>query len=61
LAGAAQVVEEVEVLQQRLLGVDGARRRLKTLIVEAEKAIAPFGKDGAILRAAAHFIADRRS
>jgi farnesyl diphosphate synthase len=44
-----------------LLGVDGARRRLKTLIVEAEKSIAPFGKDGAILRAAAHFIAERRS
>lgn len=44
-----------------LLGVDGARQRLKTLIVEAEKAIAPFGKDGTILRAAAHFIADRRS
>jgi farnesyl diphosphate synthase len=44
-----------------LLGVDGARQRLKTLIVEAEKAIAPFGIDGTILRAAAHFIADRRS
>ena len=44
-----------------LLGVDGARKRLKTLIVEAETAIASFGKDGAILKAAAHFIANRRS
>jgi hypothetical protein len=30
------------------------------LIAEAEKAIASFGKDGAILKAAAHFIANRR-
>jgi farnesyl diphosphate synthase len=44
-----------------LLGVDGARKRLKMLIAEAEKAIASFGKDGAILKAAAHFIANRRS
>jgi farnesyl diphosphate synthase len=44
-----------------LLGVDGARKRLKTLIVEAETAVASFGKDGAILKAAAHFIANRRS
>lgn len=44
-----------------LLGIEGARERLKTLIAEAEKAIAPFGKNGAILKAAAHFIANRRS
>jgi farnesyl diphosphate synthase len=44
-----------------LLGVDGARERLKTLIAEAEKALTPFGKDGVILKAAAHFIANRRS
>jgi farnesyl diphosphate synthase len=44
-----------------LLGVDGARERLKKLVVKAEKAIAPFGKDGAVLKAAAHFIANRRS
>jgi farnesyl diphosphate synthase len=44
-----------------LLGIKGARKRLKTLIVEAETAIASFGNDGAILRAAAHFIGDRRS
>ncbi len=44
-----------------LLGVDGAHNRLKALVAEAEKAIASFGKDGAILRATAHFIANRRS
>ena len=44
-----------------LLGVDGARKRLKALIVEAETAITSFGKDGAVLKAAAHFIANRRS
>ena len=44
-----------------LLGVDGARKRLNALVTEAEKAIALFGKDGAVLQAAAHFIANRRS
>ena len=44
-----------------LLGVDGARKRLQALVGEAEKAIAAFGKDGAILCAAARFIANRRS
>ena len=44
-----------------LLGVDGARTRLQALVAEAEKAIAPFGKGAAILQAAAHFIANRRS
>ena len=44
-----------------LLGVDGARNRLKALVGEAEKALAPFGKSGAVLQAAAHFIANRRN
>lgn len=44
-----------------LLGVDGARNRLKALVEESEKSIASFGKNGANLRAAAHFIANRRS
>lgn len=44
-----------------LLGVDGARERLKNLVVKAEKAVAPFGEDAAILKAAARFIANRRS
>ncbi|HVV60671.1 MAG TPA: farnesyl diphosphate synthase [Pseudolabrys sp.] len=44
-----------------LLGVEGARERLNALVSDAEAAIAPFGDDGAILKAAAHFIANRRT
>jgi farnesyl diphosphate synthase len=44
-----------------LLGVEPARQRLKTLIADAEAALAPFGEQGAVLKAAAHFIADRRN
>jgi farnesyl diphosphate synthase len=44
-----------------LLGVDGARQRLDTLVRKAEKAISPFGKDAEVLKAAANFIANRRS
>ena len=44
-----------------LLGIDGARARLKALVGKAEKAIASFGEDAAILKAAARFIANRRS
>lgn len=44
-----------------LLGIAGARERLKMLVGKAEAAIASLGKDGAVLKAAAHFIANRRS
>ena len=44
-----------------LLGIEGARKRLKKLITDAETALMPFGDDGAILKAAAHFIANRRN
>jgi farnesyl diphosphate synthase len=44
-----------------LLGVEGARARLRELIAKAEKALALFGSDGDVLRAAARFIAERRS
>ncbi|MBI3703284.1 MAG: polyprenyl synthetase family protein [Rhizobiales bacterium] len=44
-----------------LLGVDGARERLRKLVVKAERALASFGEDAAILQAAARFIANRRS
>jgi farnesyl diphosphate synthase len=42
-----------------LLGIEGARKRLNKLIADAEAALAPFGNDGAVLKAAAHFIANR--
>ncbi|HEX2215710.1 MAG TPA: farnesyl diphosphate synthase [Xanthobacteraceae bacterium] len=44
-----------------LLGLDGARQRLAARVTEAESALAPFGAAGAILKAAAHFVADRRA
>ncbi|MBN8936162.1 MAG: polyprenyl synthetase family protein [Rhizobiales bacterium] len=44
-----------------LLGVAGARARLAQLVLEAESTLAPFGADGAILRDAARFIAERRA
>ena len=43
------------------LGVEGARARLGALIAEAEEALAPFAAKADILRAAAHFIAERSS
>jgi farnesyl diphosphate synthase len=43
------------------LGVDGARRKLASVVAEAESAIAAFGADAAVLQAAARFVADRRS
>ena len=44
-----------------LLGVAGARARLAQLVNEAESALAPFGEDAAILKAAAHFVAERQA
>jgi farnesyl diphosphate synthase len=44
-----------------LLGVEGARARLQRLVAGAVKAIGMFGADADVLKAAARFIADRRS
>jgi farnesyl diphosphate synthase len=44
-----------------VLGVDGARARLATLVVTAEAALSEFGEEASMLRAAAHFVADRRA
>jgi farnesyl diphosphate synthase len=44
-----------------LLGVEGARERLALLVGEAEAALAPFAERGAVLAAAAQFVAKRRS
>jgi farnesyl diphosphate synthase len=43
-----------------VLGPAAARTRLDALVGEAEAALAPFGADAAVLKAAARFIADRR-
>jgi farnesyl diphosphate synthase len=44
-----------------LLGVAGAHKRLAELVAEAEAALKPFGADAAILKDAAHFVAERRA
>jgi farnesyl diphosphate synthase len=44
-----------------MLGLAGAHERLAKLVGEAEAALMPFGPKAAILRAAARFIAERRS
>jgi farnesyl diphosphate synthase len=43
------------------LGIAGAHARLDALVAEAEAVLAPFGAKADILRAAAHFIAERRN
>jgi farnesyl diphosphate synthase len=43
------------------LGPDAARARLASLVSEAEDALAPFAENASALRAAARFIAERRS
>jgi len=44
-----------------LLGITGAKERLAARVAEAEEALAPFGKDADILKAAAHFVAYRQA
>jgi farnesyl diphosphate synthase len=44
-----------------ILGIKGAHARLDALVADAEAALAPFGFKADTLRAAAHFIAERRT
>jgi farnesyl diphosphate synthase len=44
-----------------LLGPEGARARLRTLVTEAETALAPFGASAAVLIAGAQFVAERHA
>jgi farnesyl diphosphate synthase len=44
-----------------VLGLDGAKARLKTLVGEAKDALAPFGRDGDVLKMAARFVAERKA
>jgi len=44
-----------------LLGIDGARKRLRDLLDTADRALAPFGARADVLRAAARFVAERKS
>ena len=44
-----------------LLGVDGAKARLRDLLKHADAALAPFGAKGDVLRAASRFVAERQN
>ena len=44
-----------------ILGIDGARARLRMLVAEAASALAPFGEAGSILIDAARFVAEREA
>jgi farnesyl diphosphate synthase len=44
-----------------ILGVAKAKERLNGLIAQAEAALAPFGADAALLKAAARFVAERQA
>ena len=44
-----------------VLGVERARARLDALVADAETALAPFGPEAFLLRAAARFVAERRA
>jgi farnesyl diphosphate synthase len=44
-----------------VLGIDGAKTRLRELVAEAETALAPFGQAAAILVEGARFVADRHA
>jgi farnesyl diphosphate synthase len=44
----------------RILGIEGARRKLAELVADAEAALAPFGAKADVLRAAARFVAERQ-
>jgi farnesyl diphosphate synthase len=44
-----------------VLGIAGAKTRLRELVGEAEAALAPFGAAAAMLVEAAHFVAERRA
>ena len=44
-----------------VLGVERARARLAALVADAEKALEPFGAQASLLKAAAHFVAERQT
>jgi farnesyl diphosphate synthase len=43
------------------LGIDGAKQRVRDLLARADSALSIFGPRGDVLRAAAHFVAERRN
>jgi farnesyl diphosphate synthase len=44
-----------------VLGLDGAKARLKQLVAESEQALSAFGRDADVLKMAARFVAERKT
>ncbi|MBN9149565.1 MULTISPECIES: polyprenyl synthetase family protein [unclassified Nitrobacter] len=58
-AGADAALGKTTFVTQ--LGIDGAKKRVRDLLAKADEALAGFGARGDVLRAAAHFVADRKN
>ncbi|MDR6303837.1 farnesyl diphosphate synthase [Nitrobacter vulgaris] len=58
-AGADAALGKTTFVTQ--LGIDGAKKRVRDLLAKADEALSAFGPRGDVLRAAAHFVADRKS
>jgi farnesyl diphosphate synthase len=43
------------------LGIEGAKKRVRDLLARADAALSIFGAKGEVLRAAAHFVAERKN
>lgn len=58
-AGADAALGKTTFVTQ--LGIDGAKKRVRDLLAKADEALSAFGTRGEVLRAAAHFVANRKS
>jgi farnesyl diphosphate synthase len=58
-AGADAALGKTTFVTQ--LGIDGAKRRVRDLLAHGDKALAIFGDKSEVLRAAAHFVAERKN
>src|SRR3954453_15044315 len=58
-AGADAALGKTTFVPQ--LGAEGAKQRVRDLIEKADAALSMFGANGDVLRAAARFVADRKS
>jgi farnesyl diphosphate synthase len=58
-AGADAALGKTTFVTQ--LGLDGAKRRVRDLLARADQALAIFNSKGEVLRAAAHFVAERKN
>src|ERR1700743_3667760 len=58
-AGADAALGKTTFVTQ--LGIDGAKQRVRDLLARADAALSIFGPKGDVLRAAAHFVAERKN